>query len=311
MHLPDHYLDPVTTAVTTAVAAGAVAIAVRRARQESYTSWRLIGAVAAGIFAGQMMNFPINGATSGHLVGGALAAILLGPWSGLLAMAVVLAVQAIVFGDGGISALGANMLNMGVVGCLVGRWAYDGALLVSGSRSPSARMLASGLAAWASVVAAAFACAVEMAVSGQSAAGEVLSAMMPLHALVGVAEATITAAVVLVSVPVTARNSESLGAPSFESHRRSIAMGLLAAAMIVIVLAPLASELPDGLEAAISQLSFSTDVEAAPLWSSPLPDYSIPGIDAAWATAAVGLIGIALVVAISEAIHRLRSPLRA
>jgi cobalt/nickel transport system permease protein len=306
MHLPDHYLDPVTTAVTTAAAAGAVAIAVRRARHESDTSWRLIGAVAAGAFAGQMVNFPINGGTSGHLVGGALAAILLGPWRGILAMTLVLAVQAVVFGDGGISALGANVLNMGVVGCLVGRWVYDRALAVSRSGSPVARMLASGFAAWVSVVAAAFACAVELALGGQSAAGEVITAMMPVHSLIGVAEAGITAGVVLVCSRVTARD---VTAPV--SQPRLFAMGLMAAAIIVVSLAPLASELPDGLEAAISQLSFSTDVEAAPLWKSPLADYSIPGIDAAWATAVVGLIGIALVAALSEVIHRCRSTSRA
>jgi cobalt/nickel transport system permease protein len=306
--LPDHYLDPVTTAVTTAAAAGAVAIAVRRARHEGDTSWRLIGAVAAGIFAAQMVNFPINGGTSGHLVGGAAAAILLGPWRGLLAMALLLAVQAVVFGDGGITALGANVLNMGVVGSIVGRWVYDGALWISRSRSPFTRILASGTAAWASVVAAAFACTIELALGGQSTAEEVIVAMMPVHALIGLAEAAITACAVLVCSHVTARDSESLAAASLVSERRLTAMGLLAAAIIVVSLAPLASELPDGLESAISQLSFATDVEAAPLWSSPLADYSMPGIEAAWATAIVGLIGIALVVALSEAIHRLRGP---
>jgi cobalt/nickel transport system permease protein len=304
MHLPDHYLDPVTTAVTTVAAVGAVAVAVRRLRHERNASWRLIGAVAAGIFSGQMVNFPINGGTSGHLVGSALAAILLGPWSGMLAMVLVLTVQAVVFGDGGITALGANLLNMGIVGCLVGRLVYDRALSATGSTSQAARTFAAGFAAWASVVAAAFACAVEVAASGQFAAGEVILATMPVHALIGVAEAVITAAVVLVYSLAIARDVGALSATSLMSQRRATVIGLFAAALVGLILAPLASELPDGLENAIAQLSIGAQIESAPLFSSPLANYSMAGIDTAWATALVGLIGVAIVVALSEALYR-------
>ncbi len=303
MHLPDHYLDPVTTALTAAAAAGTVAVALRRVRHDSTIGWRLMGAVAAGIFAGQMVNFPISTGTSGHLIGGALAAILLGPWCGILAMTLVLAVQAIVFGDGGIGALGANVLNMAVIGCFAGHWVYDRALRASGAGSLVAKVLASGFAAWTSVVAAAIACAIELAVSGHFAVVEVIAAMVPIHALIGVAEAGITAAVVLVCSPVIARDTEVLGALSAASQRRVIAMGLIAAALIVLVLVPLASQLPDGLEVATAQ-SRIAQLESAPHWLSPLSDYSLPGIDAAWATALVGLIGVAIVVALAEAIHR-------
>jgi hypothetical protein len=149
-----------------------------------------------------------------------------------------------------------------------------------------------------------------LTLGGQSAAGEVIAVMMPIHALFGVAEAGITAAVVLLYSQVTAAET-NLRAESAVSQRRLIAMGLIAASVVVLVLAPFASELPDGLEAVISQLSFSTDVEAAPLWSSPLADYALPGIDGAPATALVGLIGLAIVVALSEAMHRFRSAARA
>jgi cobalt/nickel transport system permease protein len=300
MHLPDHYLEPVTAAVTAAAAAGAVAVALRRVRHDSTANWRLMGAVAAGIFAGQMVNFPISTGTSGHLIGGALAAILLGPWCGVLAMTLVLAVQAIVFGDGGIVALGANVLNMAVIGCFVGRWAYDCALRTSGAESLAAKLVASGFAAWASVVAAAIACAIELAVSGHFAIREVIAAMVPIHALIGVAEAGITAAVVLVTVTVTAGDPDVL---HLASPRRVIAFGLIAAALIVLILVPLASLLPDGLEVATAQSRIAQS-ESNPLWSSPLPDYSLPGIDAAWTTALVGLIGVAIVVALAEAMHR-------
>jgi cobalt/nickel transport system permease protein len=309
MHLPDHYLDPVTTTVAAVAATGAVAVALRRVRHDSTASWRLMGAVAAGIFAGQMVNFAIGTGTSGHLIGGALAAIVVGPLCGILAMTLVLAVQAIVFGDGGIVALGANVLNMAVIGCFVGHSVYDRALRASPAGSLVAKALASGFAAWTSVAAAALACAIELAVSGQFAAFEVVAAMVPIHALIGVAEAGITAAVVLVCSPVIARDIEALGALHAALQRRVIAIGLIAVALIALILVPLASELPDGLEVATAQ-SRSVELESTPLFSSPLPDYSLPGIDAAWATALVGLIGVAIVVAMAEAIHQAHAALR-
>ncbi len=309
MHLPDHYLDPVTTAVSAAAAAGAVAVALRRVRRDSAASWRPMGAVAAGIFAAQMVNFPISTGTSGHLIGGALAAILLGPWCGILAMTLVLAVQAIVFGDGGIAALGANVLNMAVIGCFVGHSVYDRALRTSGAKSLVAKAIAAGFAAWTSVVAAALACAIELAISGQFDAFDVIAAMMPIHALIGVAEAGITAAVVLVCSPVIARDTDVLGTLTAASQRRVIALGLFAAAGIVLILAPLASQLPDGLEVATAQ-SLSVQLEPTALWTSPLADYSLPGIDAAWATVLVGFIGLAIVVALAEALHRVQVGVR-
>ncbi len=309
MHLPDHYLDPVTTTVTAVAAAGAVAIAVQRVRQNCAASWRMVGAVAAGIFAAQMVNFPISSGTSGHLIGGALAAILLGPWCGLLAMTLMLAVQALVFGDGGIAVLGANVLNMAVIGCFTGRFVYDRTVRALDPKSLMAKLIASAFAAMTSVVAAAVACTIQLAASGQFTTSEVILTMIPIHALIGVAEAGITAAVVLVCSPVIARDAKSPGVPLAGSQRRVTAIGLIAAAMIVLILAPLASDLPDGLEVATAQ-SRIAESESTPLWLSPLSDYSLPGIDSAWATALVGLIGVAIVVALAEAMHRVRLTVR-
>ena len=125
MHLPDHYLDPATAGATAIISGGALAYEMARVRSEAANGNALntsaqAAAVGAAIFAAQMVNFPVAAGTSGHVVGGALAGLLLGPWVGLLTMAAVLTVQAVVFGDGGIIALGANILNMGVIGVAIG-----------------------------------------------------------------------------------------------------------------------------------------------------------------------------------------------
>jgi cobalt/nickel transport system permease protein len=141
-----------------------------------------------------MLNFPVAGGTSGHLVGGALAAILLGPWAGLLVMTCVLLVQAIVFQDGGITALGANVLNMGIISVFVGYYVYRlVSELLKGKRL--AEPVGGFVAGWASIVVAAVACAVELALSGTSPLGVALPAMAGVHALIGIGEGLITALV--------------------------------------------------------------------------------------------------------------------
>ena len=106
MHLPDHYLDPLTCAATAVLSGGAITYALIRVRHEPATKVFAAAATSAAIFAVQMINFPVASGTSGHLLGGVLAGVLLGPWAGLLAMAAVLLVQAVIFGDGGVLALG-------------------------------------------------------------------------------------------------------------------------------------------------------------------------------------------------------------
>jgi cobalt/nickel transport system permease protein len=154
----------------------------------------LIGVTAAFIFAAQMINFPVAGGTSGHLLGGALAAILLGPWAGMLVLTSVLTVQALLFQDGGLLALGANILNMAVIGVLVGWAVYRGlGRVLRKGRSETA--ISSFAAAWTSVVVAALVAAVELAISGVFRADVALTAMGSVHALIGLGEGLITAAV--------------------------------------------------------------------------------------------------------------------
>ncbi len=195
MHIPDGFLNIATVATTYAVSAGGVGNAVRIAnRKLGEKQVPLMGVLAAFIFAAQMLNFPIAGGTSGHLIGAALAAILLGPWAGVLIMSCVLIAQCLIFQDGGLLALGANILNMGIVASFSGYYIYRlvTSLMGNGRRST----LVGGFAgAWGSVFLASIVCAVELAVSGVSPMGVVLPAMAGIHALIGIGEGLITGAV--------------------------------------------------------------------------------------------------------------------
>jgi cobalt/nickel transport system permease protein len=195
MHIPDGFLNVATVATTYAVSAGGVGNAVRVAnRKLGEKQVPLMGILAAFIFAAQMLNFPIAGGTSGHLIGAALAAILLGPWAGVLIMSCVLIAQSLIFQDGGLLALGANILNMGIVASFSGYYIYR---LVASLMGNSRRgTLVGGFAgAWGSVFLASIVCAVELAVSGVSPMRVVLPAMAGFHALIGIGEGLITGAV--------------------------------------------------------------------------------------------------------------------
>ena len=194
MHIPDGFLSTEVAATTAVVSAGVLSYSLKRA--DALLDDRrvpLVGVTGAFIFAVQMLNFPVAGGTSGHLLGAALAAVLLGPWIACLVLAVVLAAQAFVFADGGITALGANVLNMGVIGAL-----GVGALMFATRRVlPKSRvtlLAIAGAGAWLAVMLGAGATAVELGISGTVPLGTVLPAMLGVHALIGVGEAVITVA---------------------------------------------------------------------------------------------------------------------
>jgi cobalt/nickel transport system permease protein len=196
MHIPDGFLSPEVAAATAVAATAAVGYGLRTA-SETLDDRRvpLLGVTGAFIFAAQMLNFPVAGGTSGHFLGAALAAILLGPWLACLTMAVVLGLQAFVFADGGITALGANVLNMGVIGALL-----VGALMLATRRVlPKSRTMLlaiSGVGAWLAVMAGAAATALELGISGTVPLGTVLPAMLGVHAVIALGEAVITVAAV-------------------------------------------------------------------------------------------------------------------
>lgn len=206
MHLPDGFIDVPTSVGAAAVAAGGITLALRRAGTTLTESRApLTGLVAAFVFSAQMLNFPVAGGTSGHLLGGVLAAILVGPWLGALAVTVVVVVQCLLFADGGISALGLNVVNMALLP------AFGGYALFVGLRRilPTARsavLAATALAAGASVVLAAVAFTFEYAIGGNAAAplSTVARAMVGVHVLIGIGEAiisTLTVSLVLASRP--------------------------------------------------------------------------------------------------------------
>lgn len=204
MHVPDGFLDVPTSAATAVVAAAGVALALRGARRElDERTAPLAGLTATFVFAAQMVNFPVAAGTSGHLLGGALAAVLVGPWTATLCISVVLIVQALLFADGGVTALGTNVLLMAVVGV----WAGWGAFLVARAVLPKRRSLipvAGGIGALVSVPAAALVFAGLFVVGGAVPveAGMLFAAMGSVHLLIGVGEALITGLVISAVVGV-------------------------------------------------------------------------------------------------------------
>ena len=192
LHIPDGFVSAPVAAAGWVAAAGLIAFAARRAdRSLDERAVPLMGVAAAFIFAAQMVNFPVAGGTSGHLLGGALAAILLGPWAAIIVMTAVVALQALLFQDGGLAALGVNTLNMAVLTVLV-TWIIYRGLSPLGRLHPAVPAVAAFAAAWLSVEAAAVATALQLAVSGTSPLGVALPALVGVHALIGIGEGAIT-----------------------------------------------------------------------------------------------------------------------
>ena len=195
MHIPDGFLDTKTWVSLGVVSAGLIAVAVARANKKLGDKHiPLMGIMSAFIFAAQMLNFPVAGGTSGHFMGSVLAAILLGPFASILIMTTVLVVQCLVFADGGITALGANIFNMAVIGSLIGYIIYF--ILYKILRFRIGRLIAVFIAGWCSIVLAASACALELWLSGTIVLNIALPAMAGWHALIGIGEGLITVAVI-------------------------------------------------------------------------------------------------------------------
>jgi cobalt/nickel transport system permease protein len=279
MHIPNGFLsDPVCTA-TTLAATAALGLGCARLRQsDSSRSSAVMAATGAGIFAAQMVNFSIDHGTSAHVLGAAVAAVALGPWCGMLTMALVLTAQCLVFGDGGTSTLGANILNMAVAGTLVASVLY--ALVTRNVAGAKGKLLGTATAAFGSVLASASLCAIELAASGTYGLADVFLAMLGVHAVIGLSEALISVAIV--SAALAARNDKrSLSTPSV------IVGGLALAVAVAGLIAPLASSAPDGLERVAADLNFAG---LATNSYAMVPDYAVPGI--AWPALAVALAGI-------------------
>lgn len=204
MHVPDGFLDAPTSLATGVVAAGGVAFALRKARNElDDRTAPMAGLVAAFVFAGQMINFPVGAGTSGHLLGGALAAVLVGPWTGALCISVVLLVQALFMADGGITALGTNIVLMSLVGCFAGYAVFRLVTALLPKRL-SCIAPAAAVGALVSVPIAATVFTLLFAVGGTAPVetGNVLVAMVGWHTVIGIGEAVVTGLVVASVVAV-------------------------------------------------------------------------------------------------------------
>ncbi|MEU3990676.1 energy-coupling factor ABC transporter permease [Streptomyces platensis] len=329
MHVPDGFINAPVSAATGVVAAVAVAVSLRGARRElagagpvgaaaAERTAPLAGLVAAFIFAVQMLNFPVAAGTSGHLLGGALAAILVGPYTGVLCVSVVLLMQGVLFADGGLTALGVNITDMAIVTTVVAYGLFRGLVKVLPRRRRSVTV-ASFVAALLSVPAAAVAFTALYALGGTADVplGKVFTAMVGVHLLIGIGEAAITAltvgAVIAVrpdlvygarglTKPLELRTSPLAGpadgaapaaepapvpaaptpapasAPARSSVRRVWLAGLAAALVCAGGVSYYASASPDGLEKVAQDHGIDRKAEDHAAKDSPLADYSVKDI---------------------------------
>jgi len=331
MHVPDGFLDLPTSIATGAVAAGAVGLAAQRSRAElAEAGAPLAGLTSVFVFAVQMVNFPVGAGTSGHLMGGMLAAALVGPWTAVLCLTVVLLVQALFFADGGLTALGTNITLIAVATVVVGFVVARGLLAVL-PRRPGSVLPAVSAGALVSVPVASLVFVLLYAVGGAVPIplGTLAATMLGWHTLIGVGEAVITTAVVgavlatrpdlvhlarhlrpdlvlvgadgaAVPAPVAsaAPAAPAAGTAAPVRVRRSagqVVAGLGAASLVVAGLLSLAaSASPDGLVFVGENLGFLGSAQDSATAGSPLAGYGLSGVDAGWAKGVAGVVGVLL-----------------
>lgn len=305
LHIPDGFLSLPVALVFWALTIALVAVAIRRTQGElGERQIPLMGVMAAFIFAAQMINFPVAGGTSGHLLGGALAAIVLGPWAGILVMTTVIGVQALVFQDGGLVVMGANIFNMGLLTALIGYGLYRAMI----GRSRTVQLVTAGVAAWLSVVAGALLTAFQLWLSGTSALEIVFPAMLGVHMLIGLGEALITVAALAF---ILQTRPDLLGTEAKPAGGRGWIVAGVLISLLVLVLSPWASADPDGLERVAIDIGFIDTGLDAPY--EVLPDYTIPLLgESGLSTVLAGLVGAAIVaLVIIGVVWLLRRPGRA
>ncbi|MBL1090323.1 MULTISPECIES: energy-coupling factor ABC transporter permease [Streptomyces] len=347
MHVPDGFINAPVSAATGVVAAAAVAVSLRGARRELAGAGQGVGAgaertaplaglVAAFIFAVQMLNFPVAAGTSGHLLGGALAAILVGPYTGVLCVSVVLLMQGVLFADGGLTALGVNVSDMAIVTTVVA-YAVFRLLVKVLPRRRSSVTVASFVGALVSVPAAAVAFTGIYALGGTADVpiGKVFAAMVGVHVLIGIGEAVITAltvgAVIAVrpdlvygarglakplelrtsplagagsdTVPATAPHEPVAAAAPRRSARRVWLAGVAAALVCAGGLSYYASASPDGLEKVAHDQGIDAKAKDHATKDSPLADYSVKDVaDPRLAGGLAGVIGVGATLAVGTGV---------
>jgi cobalt/nickel transport system permease protein len=292
MHIPDGFLSVLVSLILWAISIGAIGYALRRVGKDlGERQVPLMGVLAAAIFAGQMLNFSVAGGTSGHLLGATLATILLGPWAAIIIMTTVVGIQALIFQDGGLLALGANIFNMAVVGVSVSYFAYTSIKKIIGEQKWG--LLVNGfISAWLSILIASLAAALELAASGTSPANIAVPAMGGIHALIGIGEGLITVGA-LAFIYAARRDILQIGSTA-QTGGAAIWMTGLGIALLLTIFSPLASAHPDGLEWVAEQKGF-LDAAQAPLFEV-IPDYVFPGVsNESLATILAGMVGALIV----------------
>ena len=310
MHIPDGFVDGKTALAAGALAAAGLGVALRNVRR-AFPPRRvpLIGLAAAFVFAAQMLNFPVAGGTSGHLIGAVLAAVLLGPSAAVLVMGTVLILQCFMFADGGVTALGANVFNMALVAPGVGYAVFAVVRRIAGE-SRRSLLLATAFASWCSTVAAAIACAGQLAVSGTVAWGVALPAMAGVHMLIGIGEAVITTLVIAAVAGVRPELLRESAPPEGRPRYAELAAyGLLVSLGLAVFVAPFASGWPDGLERVAAALGFQATATRAPLLAAPLPEYVVPGLGSAVSSTVIaGSVGTLVAFGLAYLLARLLTP---
>jgi len=295
MHVPDGLLSAPVSLASAALASVAVATACARARTDlSARRASTIGVTAAFIFAAQMINFPVAGGTSGHLVGGVLAAVLLGPSSAVVVMTAVLMLQCLVFGDGGLLALGANVLNMAVLHPLVGFALYK---VAAGRTGPSGvrGIAAVAFGSWIASIVAAAACAGELTLSGIAAPSVVLTAMVGVHTLVGLGEALIASLVVTSVMRLRPELLRRVSSRARSSALTGMLLGSSASLALALFVSPFACTWPDGLTRVVARLGIEP-ARARVSLGAPLSGYAVAGLNGSWlSTSIAALAGTVLV----------------
>jgi len=303
MHIPDGYLSVPVSITFWAISAIVIMVALSRVNRDlGEREVPVMGVLAAAIFAGQMLNFTVAGGTSGHMLGAALATILLGPWAAVLVMTSVVAVQALIFQDGGLLVMGANLFNMAVIGPFVSYAVYEFARRFA--RDQRWGVFAGGFAAaWFSIIGAALACGLQLAMSNTSPANVAIPAMAAIHALIGIGEGLIT--VGALSLVYAARRDLLHLGNTQASGSKAVWVGGLAITLLLAVLSPLASTHPDGLEWVAKETGF-LEMAKSPSYTI-IPNYLIPGIsNETMATILAGIVGAVIVLGVTLFVARSR-----
>ena len=298
LHIPDGFLSFAISIFCWVVTVAILRMAISRTNKSlGEKQVPLMGIMAAFIFAAQMINFPVAGGTSGHLLGGALAAIVLGPWAAMLVMTAVIAVQGLLFQDGGLLVMGANILNMGLLTAAIGYGLYRATF----GSSRSVKLVVAGVAAWLSVMAGALATALQLWLSGTSNLQTVVIAMLGVHSLIAVGEALITVAA-LTFIFQTRPDLLDEKSVVAQSGRGWIVAGVVIS-LIVVLLSPFASANPDGLERVATDLGFINAGQSSPF--QIISDYTIPFLgETPLSTILAGAAGVIVVLGLAYAMGR-------